>query len=120
MAKTETIHAGEFQPVLANGDRSLEVVTLISGQDLQAGTVLGKITASGKYTQHDQDAADGSEAAAAILYNEDDASGGDKNAVVVIRDATVAGASLTWQPDIDAGEKTTAIAELAALGIIVR
>jgi hypothetical protein len=47
---TEGKHPGEFLASEGNGTLSRDVVTLISGQNLVAGTVLGKITASGKYT----------------------------------------------------------------------
>lgn len=116
---TESRHRGEYCIAEANGDRSREVVTLTGGPYVP-GEVLGKITASGKYTVYDQDAVDGTEAAAAILYDHADGSAADVSAVVTIRDATVNGNDLTWPGDIDAGEKTAAIAELAALGVIVR
>ncbi|MCK7579302.1 MAG: head decoration protein [Chromatiales bacterium] len=41
---TEGRHAGEFIVAEANGTRSREVGTLALGQDLEAGTVLGRIT----------------------------------------------------------------------------
>lgn len=41
--KTETRHAGEFMVSEANGCRSRETETLITGQDLEAGTVIGTI-----------------------------------------------------------------------------
>jgi Bacteriophage lambda head decoration protein D len=41
---TETVHAGGFLVSEANGNRSRDAGTLISGQNLVAGAVLGKIT----------------------------------------------------------------------------
>ena len=117
---TEVLHAGGYIQSESNGTRSRETGTLISGQDLIAGTVLGLITASSKLTQHDQDGADGSEVAYGILHAAVDASGGDADCVITRRDTEVTEADLTWQADINAGEKTTAVAELAALGIISR
>lgn len=55
-----------------------EVGTLISGQNLARGTVLGKITASGKYTTALSASSDGSQNPVAILVDAVDASGGDK------------------------------------------
>lgn len=52
-------------------------VTLISGQDLTRGAVLGKITASGKYTLSLSGSSDGSETPDLILAEDCDASGGD-------------------------------------------
>lgn len=54
-------------------------ITLVSGQNLERGAVLGKITASGKYTLSLAAAADGSEDPAAILAIDCNASAGDKS-----------------------------------------
>jgi hypothetical protein len=117
---TESRHPGEMIVSEANGARSREQVTLASGNNLAAGTVLGVVTASGKYAAFDQDADDGTEAAAGVLYAAVDASGGDADAVVLVRDCEVDDGALGWPSDLEAGEKTTAVGELAALGIIVR
>ena len=118
---TEGTYTAEF--LISESEQpnySREVVTIASGQNLGPGTVLGKITAGGSYTQFDQDATDGSQHAAGILYAPVDASGGAAPAVIIARDAIVNGELLVWPADIDAGEKTAAIAELIALGILVR
>lgn len=117
---TESAHTAEFIVSEANGARSRATGTLIEGQDLAAGTVLGVITASGKYTQFNQDGEDGSETAAGVLYAAVDASSGDATAVIVARDAEVNGDELTWPADITSEEKTAGIANLASVGIIVR
>ncbi len=59
-----------------------EAVTIISGQNLAAGALLGQITASGKYTLSLSAAADGSQTPVAVLPEAVDASGGDKSAFV--------------------------------------
>lgn len=43
-------------------------ITLLSGQNLQRGQVLGRITASGKYKAYDSGASDGSQTPRAILH----------------------------------------------------
>ena len=75
---TEGGYANGFVISEAPGTYSRENKTLISGQTLLAGRVLGKITASGKYTALAPAAGNGSEVAAAILVADTDASGGDK------------------------------------------
>jgi len=112
MAITEATRAGEFLLSEANGTRSREPITLTGGA-FPAGQVLGKITANGSYTAYDPVATDGSEAAAAILYEAVDASTADATGVAIVRDAEVKGVLLT---DNDAA----GTAALAALGIIVR
>ena len=62
---TEGRYAGEFVVSEGNGKISRETITVLSGQTLQAGRVLGKVTASGKYKALDPAAVDGSEAAPA-------------------------------------------------------
>jgi len=56
-------------------------ITLISGQNLTRGAPLGRITASGKYTEWDPNVSDGSETLAAILAEDVDASSGDEKGV---------------------------------------
>jgi hypothetical protein len=113
-------HAGEFIVAEGNGTISRETVTVLSGEVLDAGAVLGRVTASGKYKELDPAGADGSEAAAAILYDAVDASAADAEGVAVVRLAEVHGEELVWPDGITAGERTTALGELAALTIIAR
>jgi hypothetical protein len=75
---------------------------------------------SGKYVAFNQDAVDGSEIAAAILYDNVDATAGDVKGVVYVRDCEVNGGEITWPADIEDAEKAVAVAQLATLGIIVR
>ncbi|HDT6090113.1 TPA: head decoration protein [Raoultella ornithinolytica] len=61
---------------------TLQLVTdsgTITGGTFQRGTVLGMITASGKYTQSVKTATDGSETPVAILVDNVDASNSDQN-----------------------------------------
>jgi Bacteriophage lambda head decoration protein D len=60
-------------------------ITLISGQNLTRGAVLGKITASSKYTLSASAAADGSQTPDLILAEDTNASGGDKATVAYRR-----------------------------------
>jgi len=76
--------------------------------------------ASGKYVQYDQDGTDGRQHAAGVLYAAALAASADVSAAIHVRDCEVNGLVLVWPDDIEAGEKTAAIAELASLGIIVR
>lgn len=64
--------------LIAGEDLVTDQGTIISGQTLLRGTVLGKIAASGKYTKCVSTATDGSQFPVAILAADTDASGGDK------------------------------------------
>ncbi len=91
----------------------------VSGK-LFAGTVLGKITASGKYTAYNPGASDGSQTVAGILWDDADATAGDVQAAAVTRDAEVNAAELQWFLGASGAQQTAGIAGLAALGIIAR
>lgn len=71
--------AGEFDDLVA------EKITVISGQNLVRGAVLGKITASGKYNLSLSAASDGSQTPDLVLAEDIDASGGDKVALAYSR-----------------------------------
>lgn len=117
---TESRHAGEFLVSQGNGSISRETVTILSGQNLEAGAVLGQVTASGKFVALDPAGLDGSESATAILHNAVDASAGDAEGVAVVRMAEVNAAELVWPAGITGPEQTTALGQLAALNIIAR
>lgn len=104
----------------ANGHRSRETVQLNDG-DLAVGTILGEITASpGEYLQVDPAAGDGTEVAAAVLFDAVDASDAAQPAVVHIRDCELMKDELVYPDGATAMEIAAIDAQLEALGIIVR
>ena len=118
----ETRHPGEFILSEANGQRSRETIIIASGAGIiAAGSVLGKVTASGKYVVSAIGASDGSQVPAVINIYGADASASDVSVSAIVRDAEVNGKCLTWHADRDQpAERTAAHAALATLGIIVR
>ncbi|MFA8387573.1 MAG: head decoration protein [Pelagibaca sp.] len=119
---TEGRHPGEFLMTEANGQRSRGSITIAGGAGIIApGTVLGKITESGKYLASAAGATDGSQTAVAIALYGCDATTSDVAIAAITRDAEVNGRILTWHPDRDqAAEKAAAQADLASVRIIVR
>lgn len=117
---TETGHAGGFIMSEANGHRSRENVTLVSGQVVKAGEVLGIITSGGKYATYDNQASDGTQAAKAVSINDADASDGDIEIAVIARDAEVNGNELVFSGNSSPTDNTAGEADLLAVGIIVR
>lgn len=115
-------HAGEFLVSEANKTRSRDVATLAEGQNLAAGTVLGRLTVGGAFVALNPgvEPADGSEIAAGILFDNVDATDAATEAVIIARDAEVNGGELVWPTGISGGDQATATGQLAALGIIVR
>lgn len=111
---TEGFHTGEYLVSEADGTLSREEVTVTqTGTALVSGTVMAKLTATGKYVAYDDVGTDGSETAAGVLYTHCAAATGDRMAVVHVRECEVFGGALT-------GKNANAIADLKALNIIVR
>jgi hypothetical protein len=79
-------NAGTYTPdFLCDRDTETRVRTIASGAGVLArGTLLGKITASGKYLESLAAATDGSEVPDAILLESVDATAADVNAAVAI------------------------------------
>ena len=99
-------------------DRDTVTVNLASETTLKVGTVLGKITASGKYLPRDAAAVDGSEVAVAVVREEILVPAATDTQVVVLGGARPAvesvllDAGLVFEIAQDAGQIASAIAEL--------
>ena len=114
----EPVRAGEH--LVSEVTTQSREVGVITGGNYRAGTVLGKITTSGKLTILAPAAADGSQNASAILYAPTDASAGDVRATINVRLTEVNGLILTWPAGITGPQQAAAITALAAQGVIVR
>lgn len=102
--------------------REMETVRITAGADLVVGSVLGVVTATGKYTLRDPAAIDGSEVAAAIsTQNITVAAATDTPVALLVNGAAIVGReALNYGVAHTAPQKATAESELAALGIKVR
>ena len=117
---TETTHAGGFLVWEAFRDYTRETITVATGT-LEPGTVLGRITASGKYAAHDPAAVDGTETAGAVLWGKADASGGETLAVAVVRGPAIVNRhDLVFAGTPSEAEIAAAHAALLGAGILVR
>jgi len=119
---TETTHPGGFLVWEAFRDYTRETITVASGAGLlAAGTVLGKITASGSYAAHDPAAVDGTETAVAVLWGKVDASAADVPAVALVRGPAIVNRhDLVFGGTPSEAEITAAHAALMDAGILVR
>ena len=118
---TEPLNLGDLLKYEASNLYSRDRVTVAAGQNLPLGTVLGIVTASGKYKQLDPSTDDGSQVAAGVLLQGCDASLLERDdGLVVSRHAIVADHALQWPEAITAAEKALAIAQLKALGVLIR
>lgn len=119
---TQGIQPSDWLKAEAPSDYSREQGTLITGAGVvKSGTVLGRITATGKLTTRTIAAADGSQNPVGLLLFTTDATSADQRVAYIARDAIVAHQSLTRGADVDtAPERATENAALAAFGILVR
>lgn len=114
--------------VLSEADRTLsrDVVTIVSGAGiLEAGTVLGKITATGKYTAAPAASTagiEGAETALAILAYGVDATAADVTGVVIVANhAEVKDPMLIFHSTVnDATKRNAKLTQLRAVGIKAR
>jgi len=100
----------DSSPDFAVGDRF--TITIAAGSGSVKEIALGAITA-----------VDGAQHAYGILTDDCDATGGAEAAVAIVKDAVIVAANLVWpdgSPAVSAAEKTVALAELAAKGIVAR
>lgn len=92
----------------------------VAGDGFDIEVTEAAATNEGRYTMHDPEGTDGSQNAAAILYDTVVVpASGTAAATGVVRDAEIIPARLVWD-DHTAGEKTAALAQLAAQGLIAR
>lgn len=113
---------GDFMLFEESNFFSRDKVTIASGADLEPGTVLGKVTASGKFVRSVETAVDGSEVAVAVLYSPAKAATADvTDAVAIARHAEVRRGGLTFDATYDSeAKRDAAVAELKAVGILAR
>src|SRR5262245_57044870 len=123
LTKTPTL--GDLLKFELNANYCRETVTLKSGTNYALGSVLGKITASGKYrlSPAAQVVGDeGAETAVAVLIEAVDASAADKIGLVLARGPSIVSkAVIVFDASVDQPAETTAKhVQLAAAGIVPR
>ncbi|MFP4891230.1 head decoration protein [Paraburkholderia sp. EG304] len=116
----EQWHSGGFLVSEANGHLSRDQVTLTGGVQVLAGTVLGKVTASGFFAPLNPTASDGSQIAAAISYATHDVTTANKPATIIDRNAEVNASELIWPANVTPAQIATATQQLATVGVILR
>ena len=119
---TEPPSMGDVLKYEVNPNYTREVVTLLAGLPYPVGSVLGKISTSGKYTLSPATGADGSQVATAVLLYAVDATLADAVGIVVTRGpAIVSRAALAYEATVnDAAKISAKVTQLAAVGIVAR
>lgn len=100
---------------------SRDQVTVESGQNLELGAVVGRVTATGKVKRFDPAATDGTEQPAGVLLGACNATLIERDdALLLARHAVVATHAVVWPSGITAEQKAAATAALEARGILIR
>jgi hypothetical protein len=115
----ETARPGECLISEANGERSRDTVTIGANQTLVAGQVVARVTATGHIVAVAPAASDGSQTAIGVLWAAVTTTAATKRGVLIARDAEVARSKLSFAA-LTSPQQTTAITQLASVGIIVR
>lgn len=118
---TMTNTVGQFVKYEAPNNYSREDVIVLSGQNLAAGTVVGR-NADNKITAYTPGASDGTQNAMGVIVAGVNASGADAPGVIIARHAiTVDKTGLVWGSGVTTdAHKNTGVAALKALGILCR
>ena len=120
-AITEGMNLGDLLKYEAPNLYSREQVTVVAGQNLELGAVVGRITATAKFKVFDPAATDGSELPAGILLGACDATLIDRDdALLLARHGMVASHAVVWPAGLTVEQKTTALAQMSSLGVLVR
>jgi hypothetical protein len=100
---------------------SRDQVTVAAGQNLELGSVVGRVTATTKIKRFDPTATDGTEHPLGILLEPVDATLIDRDdGIVLARHGIVASHAVVWPVGISADQKNVALATLEARGILIR
>jgi Bacteriophage lambda head decoration protein D len=118
-------HAGEAILSEANFHRSRDNIVIPAGTGIvAAGTVLGRITATGEFIPSPPavvTGSEGAETASAVNIHEVDATTVDVAVAAWTRDAELNGACLEFAAAVDTDpERAAKVAQLALRGMIVR
>jgi hypothetical protein len=116
---------GDLLKYELNGNYTREVVTLTAGTNYALGSVLGQVTASGKYrlsSTAEVTGDEGAEKAVAVLIEAVDATAADQTGLVVARGPVILSKdALVFDPSVDEVAKISAKhAELSAAGLVPR
>ncbi len=117
----EPVHLSDLLKYEAPNLYSRDEVVVASGQSLALGAVVGRVTATQEIVAIDPTANDGRETVAGVLIEAVVTAATErKRSVIVSRHALVFGGSLVLPTTLTSEQTTAAIAQLTALGIVVR
>lgn len=114
----EQIYLGDLLKFEEENLYSRDTITVAAGQKLVLGQVLGMV--GDKAVALNPAGTDGSEVAVGILLHDTDSTVGVVDAVMVARNVTVSDQYVVWPAGISTTQINTAVAQLQALGVVIR
>lgn len=117
----EPVHLSDLLKYEAPNLYSRDEVVVAAGQTLALGAVVGRVTATHEIVALDPTANDGREAVAGVLIEAVVTARTERRrSVIVSRHAIVFGGALVLPTTLASEQTTAALAQLTALGIVVR
>ena len=117
----EPVHLSDLLKYEAPNLYSRDEVIVAAGQSLALGAVVGRVTATREIVVIDPTANDGRETVAGVLIEAVVTAATERRrSVIVSRHAIVFGGALVLPPPLTSEQTTTALAQLVALGVLVR
>ena len=116
----EASNLGDLLKYEAPHRYSRDLTEIAAGQTLSLGTVLGLETSSQTLYGLNPMASDGTEVAVGILVTELRATPDIQKVLFIARHAIVSSQAIVWPEGITVSEQAVAIAQLKALGILIR
>ena len=117
----EPVHLSDLLKYEAPNLYSRDEVIVAAGQSLALGAVVGRVAATREIVALDPTASDGRETVAGVLIEAVVTAATErKRSVIVARHALVFGGSLVLPATLTSEQTAAALAQLAALGIVVR
>jgi Bacteriophage lambda head decoration protein D len=117
----EPMHLGDLLKYEAPNLYSRDEAIVAVGQTLALGAVVGRVTATHEIVALDPARNDGRETVAGVLIEAVTTSATERRrSVIVARHAIVFGGALVFAPTLTPEQTTAALAQLTALGVLVR
>ena len=117
---TESQNLGDLLKYEADNLFSREEITVNSGQNIAFATVVARLTSSGNVVTLNSGGGGGNDIAVGIICEDVNASTAVKKSWMIARHAIVAANSVIWPAGTTTTQMNTAIAQLKALGILIR
>ncbi|MFT4327292.1 MAG: head decoration protein [Wolbachia pipientis] len=117
---TEQNNLGDLLKYEASSLYSRDQITVAKGQNIKLGTVVAKKTDDGFIRVLNPTGTDGTQTAIGVITNDINSKDSDMKGVIITRSAMLADHAVVWPANITEEQKTAAIKQLEARGIIIR